>query len=431
MICQHNLNISSLDDLEISTHILKNSIFINGQKAFDPSTMVHMRDRVVLLGLVVTPFLVLGPTYMTAPKFSYGLLVLIFAIHILFKEDWATSKFRYVFISAFLLVTLVLTATIVGLAKKNSFESLTTAFNVLIPALWLITIPYASNKVSREFLLKVIYFLGFFASIVTFYKWSALRGYLNFSFDVKPFDSDWNIFLILIVTLFLWGRFGKKEKTLYFSILLFSILLSMLSGTRTLIYVYGYVVILSMFFLKKQIFQIFTICFSFILAFYFLFPVLSDPLQRRYLDLASQFTSIGFFQYIYGFDASTNLRHIQREYYKSIWLENTFFGTGIGQSTAQANLVADTPYAFLAQFGLFGAFFLVFILSYLLVSTGRSIRGRSLEDAKMLALYLMCLFPVSIAYNWTLHKSFWLSLSCLLGYALNKEDKPKKIGHRV
>jgi hypothetical protein len=273
----------------------------------------------------------------------------------------------------------------------------------------------------------VFFFLGLLASFITFYKWTLLRGYANFSFNLKALDSDWNIYLILIIFLHLWNTFGKKERMLYFVILLSSMLLSVLSGTRTLFFIYGYIFILSLFSVKKQIFPIATLSFSFIGVFFLSLPTFPEALQRRYLEFFTRFESISVLQYFSGFDESTRLRFQQRVYFKEIWLENAIFGTGIGQSTVESIVVADTPFAFLAQFGLIGAAFLVLVLFYLYLSTFQIAKQSNLLNANILTLYFFCLFPITLAYNWTLHKSFWLSLSCLIGYVLNTDNDSKSV----
>lgn len=386
-----------------------------------------MRHKVGLLLLLVTPFFVLGPASITTAKIIYGVSVLFFALYIFSNVNWAFTSYRGVITSAISLMGLVVIGILVGTTRNNSFESLSSAYNLLIPALWLITIPYASSKVSSKFLLKVFFLLGFIASFITFYKWTLLRGYSNFSFDLKALDSDWNIYLILIVFLLLWNTFGKKERILYFVILLSSMLLSVLSGTRTLFFIYGYIFILILFFVKKQIFPIVTLSISFIAVFYLSIPTFPEALQRRYLEFFTRFESIGVLQYFSGFDESTRLRFQQRVYFKEIWLENAIFGTGIGQSTVESIVVADTPFAFLAQFGLIGAAGLVLVLLYLYSSTFQIVKQSNLLNAKILTMHFFCLFPVTIAYNWTLHKSFWLSLSCLIGYVLNTENDSKRL----
>ena len=382
-----------------------------------------MRDKVGLILLLFVPFFVFGPADINAAKAVYGLSVFLFAIYILVNVDWLSSKFRGIFTSAILLVNLVLVGTLVGVAKNNSFESFGTAFNLLVPALWLITIPYAASKVSDEYFLKIIFFMGLLSSIITVFKWSQLRGYFTFPLDLIAMDSDWNIYLILILFLLQSKQFKKVEKTIFFVTVIFSMLVSFISGTRTFFIIYGYILILCALFAKKQLLHIVTLATSLLFTAIVFKSFIPDALERRYVEFFSRLGSLSFSEALNGFDESTNLRALQRSYFKDLWLENISFGSGIGQSTGQSIVVADTPYAFLAQFGLFGAIYLSLILLFLFKTTIKSIGGIGLEKTKVLTTFFFCLFPITLSYNWTLHKSFWLSLSCLIGYLLMDQDK--------
>jgi len=381
-----------------------------------------MRDRLRFVFVAILPFFVLGPIGINPAKVVYGVSVFSFATYILFKENWVSTKFRNVYICGILLGNLVIYGVVVGLVRANSFESLGSAFNLLLPALWLITIPYAANSVSEKFLLDTIFILGLIASVISVNKWATLRGYFNFSIEVNALDSDWSIYLILIVFLTQFQKFGKVRRRVYLGILLFSMLFSIGTGTRTLLFIYTYIMILSLLVAGKQSLKVASFILTFFVTFFTILPFLPDVLQRRYQNFLTQFSSLGLIDYLIGFDESTNLRARQREYFKSVWLENELLGTGIGQTKADSIVIADTPYAFLAQFGSLGAIYLLFVLLFLFKTTYRTIQKNNLKVASTIVLFFLCLLPVTLAYNWTLHKSFWISLSWLIAY-ISKNNK--------
>ena len=369
--------------------------------------------------ITIPPLLIMGTPGFSMLEYVYAAYLSVNVLLAFTNSKFDEREIRLLLISSAFITLLAIVGLFVSLISGVGEGSYAGVINFIIIASWLFVIPRVAMDLESDYIIALLVTFGLIGAFGTYYKWSQLRGYTEFSNQSVALDSDWSVYLIIILVISFWKNLKIFRKAVYLSALIISCVLLVLTGTRTYIVVFVWMA-MTIFLLKKSLRRplayLLSTCLILLSVFNTFVPSLAVV---RYKDLLERLKLNGLQGLFFGIDESTLARSIQREFYFNVWNENLFFGEGLLKANSVNRLYADTPIATISNIGLVGLSFVIVVILYasFVINYRMQYRNNSFQETYVLLLSL--LIPISFAYDWIVSKSFWFTLSCVLGLMLS------------
>jgi hypothetical protein len=380
-----------------------------------------------LIFVYLGAILVLGTPNIDLPKILYVSLLIIMTVSrfrslfgILSQNYFRDSNLKQNILRiTTLLLFLISIQTLVAISNGYSWSEIFR--NLFIFVLFILILPisiYCALNLTPSRLITLIVLLGFISSIASAYLWAQRRGLYSFGSSRFGLDAEWIGYIAIII--FLCSRLAesKIEYALRFFMALASTIFLSATLNRTT-YVLVFTLLFSSLILSKFRIRILIFKASLSTAYLFAYRIItqnvdSTIVQYRIERSFSYLISGGLSESGLGSDLSILQRAEQAALAFQEWKQNPF----LGQGALPISRTLDTSVAALLQFGIIGSAIFLIVLALIMIGLLSNTRAAP-ELRTVVYIFVILTFISTFIYNWTVNKSYWLSVSLIYSLSVS------------